>query len=151
MDKQHRPAVINQYSVISHNRKECGKEYIRLTESLCCTAEINTTLSINYISIKHKIVKKPNSSHTRCLWYAPEKALITKSNLFPFVPFDRELLEVRGTFCSAFHLPGAEWYTDLSWISTGAQIYTYNERLTINTLTVNNHLSFRQWLSHNLY
>ena len=26
--------------------------YIYITESLCCTAEINTTLQINYISIK---------------------------------------------------------------------------------------------------
>ena len=28
--------------------------YICITESLCCTEEINTTLSINYISIRKK-------------------------------------------------------------------------------------------------
>ena len=28
--------------------------YVCITESLCCTAEINTTLQINYISIKKK-------------------------------------------------------------------------------------------------
>ena len=35
-----------QYPVINHNGKEYEKEYIytRITESLCCTAEINTTL-----------------------------------------------------------------------------------------------------------
>ena len=33
-----------QYSVINHNGKENEKESICLTESLCCTAEINTTL-----------------------------------------------------------------------------------------------------------
>ena len=38
-----------QYSVISHNRKGYEKEsinilYIYITESLCCTAEINTAL-----------------------------------------------------------------------------------------------------------
>ena len=31
-----------QYPVINHNGKEYEKEYI--TESLCCTEEINTTL-----------------------------------------------------------------------------------------------------------
>ena len=33
--------------------------YICITESLCCTEEINTTLSINYTSIKLK-KQKPN-------------------------------------------------------------------------------------------
>ena len=35
-----------QYPVINHNGKEYKKEciYICITESLCCTAEINTTL-----------------------------------------------------------------------------------------------------------
>ena len=37
-----------QYPVINHNGKEHEKEYIciyiYITESLCCTAEINTTL-----------------------------------------------------------------------------------------------------------
>ena len=35
-----------QYPVISHNGKEHAKEYVCITESLCCTAEINTTLQI---------------------------------------------------------------------------------------------------------
>ena len=33
-----------QYPVINHNGKEYEKEYIYITDSLCCTAEINTTL-----------------------------------------------------------------------------------------------------------
>ena len=33
-----------QYPVINHNGKEYEKEYMCITESLCCTAEINTTL-----------------------------------------------------------------------------------------------------------
>ena len=38
-----------QYPVINHNRKEYEKEYVCvcITESLCCTAEINTTLLIS--------------------------------------------------------------------------------------------------------
>ena len=38
-----------QYPVINRNGKECLKKnvYIRVTESLCCTAAMNTTLSIN--------------------------------------------------------------------------------------------------------
>ena len=57
----------NQYPVINHNGKEYEKRiyiyiyiYIYITESLCCTVEINT-LSINYNSIKffknEKIIK----------------------------------------------------------------------------------------------
>ena len=43
-----------QYPVISHNGEEYDKEciYICITESLCCTAEINTTLLVNYTSMK---------------------------------------------------------------------------------------------------
>ena len=39
--------------VINHSGKEHEKEcmYVCITESLCYTAEINTTLSINYTSI----------------------------------------------------------------------------------------------------
>ena len=33
-----------QYPVINHNGKECEEEYICITESLCYTAEMNTTL-----------------------------------------------------------------------------------------------------------
>lgn len=32
--------------------KEHEKEWVCVTESLCCTAEINTTLQISYTSIK---------------------------------------------------------------------------------------------------
>ena len=39
-----------QYPMINHN----GKKYICITESLYCTAEINTTLSINYTSVDLK-------------------------------------------------------------------------------------------------
>ena len=31
-----------QYPVINHNGKEYEKEYIHITELLCCTAEMNT-------------------------------------------------------------------------------------------------------------
>ena len=44
-----------QYSVTNHNGKESEKNayiYICITDSLCCTAEINTTLQINYTPIK---------------------------------------------------------------------------------------------------
>ena len=37
---QHRESI--QYPVINHNRKEYVKEYICITESLCCTAKTNT-------------------------------------------------------------------------------------------------------------
>ena len=41
-----------QYPEINHNGKEYKKNvHICITESLCCTAEINTTLLINYTSI----------------------------------------------------------------------------------------------------
>ena len=33
-----------QCPVINHYEKEYEKEYIYITESFCCTAEINTTL-----------------------------------------------------------------------------------------------------------
>ena len=33
-----------QYLVTNHNEKEYEKEYTCITESLCCTSEINTTL-----------------------------------------------------------------------------------------------------------
>ena len=33
-----------QYPVTNHNGKEYEKVYICITESFCCTAEINTTL-----------------------------------------------------------------------------------------------------------
>ena len=36
-----------QYPMINHNGKESEKGYVWITESLCCTAEINTTLQIN--------------------------------------------------------------------------------------------------------
>ena len=38
-----------QYSVINHNGKECEKEYeyIQITGSLCCIAEVDQTLQIN--------------------------------------------------------------------------------------------------------
>ena len=43
-----------QYPVINHNGKEYEKDYMQLciTESLFYTVEINTTLYINYTSIK---------------------------------------------------------------------------------------------------
>ena len=42
-----------QYPVINHNGKNMKRNVcIYITESLCCTPEINTALWINYISIK---------------------------------------------------------------------------------------------------
>ena len=46
-----------QYPVINYIGKEYEKEYVCITESLCSTAVINTTLQINYTSIKNKIGK----------------------------------------------------------------------------------------------
>ena len=44
-----------QYPGINHNGKEYKKNvYICINESLCYTAEINTTVLINYTSIKKK-------------------------------------------------------------------------------------------------
>ena len=48
-----------QYPVRNHNGKEYDKEYLCITESLCCIAEIHTTLSINYTSIKKKKLVVP--------------------------------------------------------------------------------------------
>ena len=50
-----------QYPVINHKKKDiyiC----IRITESLCCAAEINTTLEINYTSVKFKKKNKDMDS-----------------------------------------------------------------------------------------
>ena len=48
--------------MINHNGRECKKNvYIHTTESLCCTAEINTTLQIDYTSIKKKEEEKKNA------------------------------------------------------------------------------------------
>ena len=41
-----------QYSVMTYVGKESEKGGICLTDLLSCTAEINTTLKINYIPIK---------------------------------------------------------------------------------------------------
>ena len=41
-----------QYPGINHNEKNIKRIYMCITESLCCTAEINTTLYINYTSKK---------------------------------------------------------------------------------------------------
>ena len=48
-----------RYPMINQNGKEYEKEYIYIgiTESLCCTAVMNT-LQFNYTSIKHKLKKK---------------------------------------------------------------------------------------------
>ena len=40
-----------QYLVITYNGKESEKEYIYISESLCCTPETNAILYINYTSI----------------------------------------------------------------------------------------------------
>ena len=37
-----------------------------MTESLCCTAVMNTTLEFNYTSIKCKLKKKRYFPHTSC-------------------------------------------------------------------------------------
>ena len=49
-----------QYPVINHSRKEYEKEcvYICITESLGCIPEANTTLQVNYTSMKvNKAIK----------------------------------------------------------------------------------------------
>ena len=49
-----------QYLVIKDNGKGYEKEdtntYVHVSESLCCTAEINTTLQTNYTSVKNSEV-----------------------------------------------------------------------------------------------
>ena len=42
--KQTRTGNYNQYLLITYNEKESEKEYMCITESLCCTLEMNTTL-----------------------------------------------------------------------------------------------------------
>ena len=44
-----------RYPAINRNGKECENVcvHVRITESLCCTAEINTTLYINDTSTKN--------------------------------------------------------------------------------------------------
>ena len=42
MYKLHNTVNYIQYPLINHNGKEYEKEYICITESLCCIAEINT-------------------------------------------------------------------------------------------------------------
>ena len=50
----HSLGTYTQYSVISQNGKEHAKEsYTHQTHTLCCTAEINTTLEVNYTEIKN--------------------------------------------------------------------------------------------------
>ena len=46
-----------QYPVINHNGKEYEKEYICITESLCCTAEIkhNIVIQLYFNKIKNKL------------------------------------------------------------------------------------------------
>ena len=43
--------------------------YVRITEPLCCTAEINTTLQINYIAIKK--LTKDNENKTKAMGDLP--------------------------------------------------------------------------------
>ena len=52
MDKQQGIAQGIIFNIIKHNGKEYEKDYTCITELLCCTAEINTTLQIKYTSIK---------------------------------------------------------------------------------------------------
>ena len=54
-----------QYSVITYTGKESEKEWTcgYVTESLCCTPEANTTLSINHDPIFNKIFSIWTSSH----------------------------------------------------------------------------------------
>lgn len=50
--------------------------YICITELLCCTAEINTTLSIDNTSIKKNFLKK--NPHLRMVFIALESLLLAK-------------------------------------------------------------------------
>ena len=72
-----------QYTVIKHNGKDYEKEciyiytYIYITESLCYIVEINTTLSINYTSLKFKKIS-PSHPTTH-----PTKEKTLHSNFAP--------------------------------------------------------------------
>ena len=60
MDKQQGPTVYHRELYLLHCDKSImgksmkNKKYICIAESLCCTAGINTTMQINYTSIKLK-------------------------------------------------------------------------------------------------
>ena len=68
MDKQQGPTVqhreLYQYPVINHNRKQYEKEYIEITESLCCTAEIKH----NIVNKKSDIFEQRNDMFTNELF-----------------------------------------------------------------------------------
>ena len=71
-----------QYPMINHNGKEYEKEciYICITESLCCTVEINTKLLVNYTSIKKKLFLK--NHYLLSTYYEPGIVL----GIFPTLP-----------------------------------------------------------------
>ena len=54
-----------QYPLINHNGEEYEKDYVYITASFCCTAEINTTLQINYtvIIFFKKLRKEPKREY----------------------------------------------------------------------------------------
>ena len=64
-----------QDPVINHHRRKWKRTYICIIESLCCAAEINTTLSINYTLVK---LTKWNSTHAPTT--LPGKQNKTKQN-----------------------------------------------------------------------
>ena len=57
--------------------------YVCITESLCCTAEINTILQMNYTSIKKLMMLYPNENgyYTICSKVSLNKILLWKRTL----------------------------------------------------------------------
>ena len=54
-----------QYPIINHHGKGNEKEYVCITEPLCWIPETNTTLQINYTSLKHNISKIKLQKHSK--------------------------------------------------------------------------------------
>ena len=52
--------------------------HVCVTESPCCTAEINTTLKINYASIERRREERPDSFFLSAMWRHSKKATICK-------------------------------------------------------------------------
>ena len=80
--------------MINHNGKEYKKRmYIHITELLCCIAEMNTTLEINYTSIKN-VLKKSKIHNLQCLHSWGETGSVTVDG------GEKSKLASRGLICS---------------------------------------------------
>ena len=58
-----------QYPVISHNGKEYEKEYICITQSLCCTPETNI---VNQLYFSQQKEKQKQTKKKQSMWENPK-------------------------------------------------------------------------------